>query len=358
MFFELTDEQLAFQDSVRRLMERECPPARLLQILDTDSGFEPNLWQGLAEMGIGGITVPEEHGGIGLELLDAALMAEVLGHAGCPGPFLAHSLAAMAIACGGSKAQKAQWLPRLASGEVIGTVALGEGGQAWQPEEWTLPGGSILDGSKTNILFGDVAGLIVVGTAGGELAIVDAGHADIQREPIDGVDRTRRLWTLGFHGVAADVLPDGRAAALRVRDAGLVLLAADAFGGASRCLGMAVEYAKTREQFGRPIGQFQAMKHQLANMALEIEPSRALYWHAAYAQDHLPEEASRCAALAKAHLTEVFMQVARDAVEAHGGIGYTWEYPLHVWVKRAIFDRAFFAAPAVHRERAAALAGW
>jgi len=131
-----------------------------------------------------------------------------------------------------------------------------------------------------------------------------------------------------------------------------------AFGGASRCLDLAVEYAKTREQFDRPIGAFQALKHQLANMALEIEPARAMYWYAAYTQDHAPAEAARSAALAKAHLTDVFAQAARDAVEAHGGIGYTWEYPLHMWVKRSLFDRAYLGIPAIHRQRAADLAGW
>ena len=143
-----------------------------------------------------------------------------------------------------------------------------------------------------------------------------------------------------------------------MRDVALVLLAADAFGGASRCVDMCVEYAKTREQFGVTIGHFQGLKHQLANMAVEVEPSRALYWYAAYAYDHEPDESERSAALAKAHVTDRFMQVARDSVEAHGGIGFTWECDVQIWFKRAMFDRAFLGAPSVHRERAAVLAGW
>ena len=134
--------------------------------------------------------------------------------------------------------------------------------------------------------------------------------------------------------------------------------AADAFGGASRLVEASVEYARTREQFGVVIGQFQALKHQLANMALEVEPTRGLYWYAAHAFDHVPDEAERSAALAKAHVTDVFMQVARDAVEAHGGLGFTWECDVQIWYKRAMFDRAFLGTPEMHRERSVALAGW
>src|SRR6202012_4997780 len=148
--------------------------------------------------------------------------------------------------------------------------------------------------------------------------------------------------------------PAGR----RVLDAALVFLAADALGGAEQCLSMAVDYAKTREQFGVVIGQFQALKHQLANMALEVEPSRALVWYAAYAWDSQLPDTSRSAALTKAHLADRFVSVARAAVQAHGGIGYTWEYDLQLWFKRSLFDRAYLGAPSLHRERAAAMAGW
>jgi alkylation response protein AidB-like acyl-CoA dehydrogenase len=137
-----------------------------------------------------------------------------------------------------------------------------------------------------------------------------------------------------------------------------VLLAADAFGTASRLVHMAIEYAKTREQFGVTIGHFQALKHQLANMAVDLEPSRGLYWYAAHAFDHVPDDAARFASLAKAHITERAMQIARDSVEAHGGIGFTWECDVQLWFKRVMLDRAWLGTPALHRERAAVLAGW
>jgi alkylation response protein AidB-like acyl-CoA dehydrogenase len=137
-----------------------------------------------------------------------------------------------------------------------------------------------------------------------------------------------------------------------------VLLAADAFGGAACCVDMAAAYALEREQFGTVIGRFQGLKHQRANMAVDVEPARGLYWYAAHAFDAVPADAQRMAALAKAHLGDRYLQAARDATEAHGGIGYTWEYPLHVWLKRAVFDRVYLGAPAEHRRRSAALAGW
>ena len=156
----------------------------------------------------------------------------------------------------------------------------------------------------------------------------------------------------------AEELAGGVDAAGRVRDLALILLAADAFGGASRCVEMAVAYAQSREQFGVTIGHFQGLKHQLANLAVDVEPARALYWYAAHAYDHVPDEATRIAALAKAHVTARFMHAARDTVEAHGGYGCTWECEVQIWFKRAMFDRAFFGTPAVHRERAASLASW
>ena len=197
-----------------------------------------------------------------------------------------------------------------------------------------------------------------MGVAGGGLVLVERSAPGVEIGPVGGIDRSRRLDVLDLDGAPCEALPEGRNAAPRVRDAGLVLLAADAFAAGSHLVEMSVEYAKTREQFGVTIGHFQALKHQLVDMAVEIEPARALYWYAAHAFDHIPQEAERAAALAKAHLTDIAMKIARAAVEAHGGIGFTWECDVQIWFKRAMFDRAFLGTPAVHRERAAQLAGW
>ena len=358
MNFDLSEEQRLLQQTVAQFLEKECPPPVVREIFEGDTGFDPALWKGMVELGIGGLHISESYGGAGLEVIDLALAAETLGYAAAPGPFLGHALASLAIQLGGSDEQKKNWLPRLAAGDAIGTIALGETDGAWQPEQWTANANDKLTGRKQYVPYANLAEVIVVGVAGGGLVLVERSAAGVEVSPFGGVDRSRRLDTLDFDGVAFEPLPEGRAVASRVRDAGLVLIAADAFAAGSRLVDMSVEYAKTREQFGVTIGHFQALKHQLANMAVEIEPARALFWYAAHAFDHIPGEAERAAAIAKAHCTDGAMRVARSAVEAHGGIGFTWECDVQIWFKRALFDRAFLGLPSLHRERAAQLAGW
>jgi len=358
MNFDLSEEQHLLQETVKLFVEKECPPARLREIFDGDEGHDPALWKGLAEMGVAGLALPEEYGGAGLEMLDLALVAEALGYGALPGPFFNHAVGALAISLGGSPAQKERWLPALAKGEAIATCALAEEGGGWQPADWALACGATLSGVKCHVPFASLADVVVVGVAGGGLALVEAAAGGLACEPVDVADRTRRLELLRLEEAPCELLPEGASVSEQVRDLALVLLAADAFGGASRCVEMSVEYAKIREQFGVPIAQFQAVKHQLANLALEVEPSRGLYWYAAHALDHVRDEAPRTAAIAKAHITDRFMQVARDSVELHGGIGFTWECDLQIWFKRAMFDRAFLGNPGVHRARAAAMADW
>ncbi len=358
MNFDVSEEQQLLQDTVGQYIENECPIPRLREIFEGEQGHDPALWKGFAEIGLAGLHVSEQYGGAGLEMIDLALATETVAYGGMPGPFFGHALACLALELGASEEQKQRWLPGLAAGEVLGSVALGELGGLWQPEQWTLPAGEKLSGTKAYVPYGSISDLIVVGTAGPGLALAERGAAGVEVERYEGVDPTRRLDTVVFQEAPCEVLPEGKAAASRVRDAGLCLLAADAFGAGKRLVEMSVAYAKEREQFGVTIGHFQALKHQLANMALEIEPARGLYWYAAHAFDHLQEEAERAAALAKAHITDRAMQIARDAVEVHGGIGFTWECDVQIWFKRAIFDRAFLGIPSLHRERVAQLAGW
>jgi alkylation response protein AidB-like acyl-CoA dehydrogenase len=353
--FHLDEQQTALQASVSRLLERELDTARLMAAVDGADGHDAALWQALGDLGVFGIAVPEAYGGLGLGILETAIVAEVLGAHAVPGPFLAHTLATLAIAEGGSPAQRERWLPGLASGARIGTIAVGEPGDVWQPDEWRVADAERLDGTKTHVPYPRQADVLVVGVAGGGLRLVEDLSAGVTVEALSSLDATRRTAHVHLRDVPAQPL-DARAA--RLRDAALVLLAADAFGGARRCVDMAVDYALTREQFGTVIAGFQAVKHQLANMATDAEPARALYWYAAHATDAGLPDAPRMAALAKAHLGEVYLQAARDATEVHGGIGYTWAYPLHVWLKRAVFDRTYLGSPAVHRRRSAELAGW
>ncbi|MCH2169703.1 acyl-CoA/acyl-ACP dehydrogenase [Myxococcota bacterium] len=358
MNFDLSEEQELLDETLRQLLENELPATALREIFEGDSGHDPKLWTNLVEMGVAGLIVSEEYGGAGLELLDLAVAAEALGWGGAPGPFFGHSLACLAIELGGSDEQKKTWLPRLATGDSTASVAFGEPGGIWDPSAWSLSANGSLTGEKVNVPTASLADLLVVGVAGGGMALVERSAGGVNIEDMMGVDRSRRIDRVTFEGSACELLPDGASAAPRVRDAGLILLAADAFAAGKRLVDMSVEYAKTREQFGVTIGHFQALKHQLANMAIDIEPARALYWYAAHAFDHIREESERSSALAKAHITDRAMQIARDSVEAHGGIGFTWECDVQLWFKRAMFDRAFLGTPAIHRERVAQLSGW
>lgn len=357
MEFLLSEEQIEIQDTVKRFLDKHCASTSLQRYIDEPQTLPTDIWQGLIDMGVPALIVPEEFGGLGMELLNLAIIAETLGYAAAPGPLLGHSLCTQALTLAGSQEQKEKWLPLLASGEALGSFASAEAGQ-WFGAELTLSGNS-LSGSKQHVGYAEHADLIVIALADNHFAVVEKSANGLTIAPEDVTDRSRPLASLSFENCAVELLPNSSAeAADKVLNTGLVLLAADSFGGASRAIDMAVDYAKTREQFDQIIGKFQALKHQLANMAVDVEPMRGLYWHAAYAFDHEPEAASRQAALAKAHLCERYLHVAREAVQAHGGIGYTWECDVQLFLKRALFNNAYMGSPALHRKRAADLAAW
>lgn len=357
MNFLLSEEQLALADSVASLLRDRCSPAHVHRIFDTpgDARIDPGLWSALCELGVPAIMVAQDYGGLGLGLVDLAIVAEVLGRATAPVPFLGHVLAALAVQLGGSDEQKARWLPLLASGEVLGTVALCEGKGGWLPDQWQMTADA-LSGTKTLVPNAAEADVLIVGTAEG-LALVDK-HAGYGIARLDSADRTRPVDSVRFDHIAAEVLPEGKRAAARLIDAAAVLLAADCFGGAEACVNMSVEYAKVREQYGQPIAGFQGLRYQLVAMALATEPARGLYWYAAHAWDAIPDKASHAASQAKAHLSDTYLQVTRDTVEAHGGIGFTWEHDTHLFMKRAMLNWAWLGSPSRHRLRAADLAGW
>jgi len=359
MHFGLTEEQEMLQETVHGFVGNECPPPKLREIFDAGTGNDSKLWAGLVEMGLAGLIVPEEFDGAGMELLELALVAEQLGLGAVPGPFVGHSLACIALTLAGDDVQRARWLPELARGEAVGTVALAESAAAWEPGDWTLDcGGGQVSGTKVFVPNANVADLIVVGTAGGGLALVESQADGVAIESMEGIDRTRPISRLMLSAAPCDPLEGAEGAADRLLDAGRILLAADSFGAASELVRISTEYAKTRVQFGFPIGQFQAVKHQLARLATDIEPTRSLFWFAAHAFDHLLDDSQRYAALAKAHITDRAMHTARMSVELWGGLGFTWESDVQMWFKRAMFNRAFLGTPEHLRERCAELAGW
>jgi len=362
MDFGLSQDQVLLKDTIRRWLEAECPTTRVRAVMESEDGHDSALWRGLAELGVTGLQIPPAHGGAGLELLDVALAAEELGWACTPGPFLGNAMATAALLASDDAEIHRRWLPAIASGEVVATVAIGEEGDEWDAARLaTRADGRALHGQKSLVPAATLADAIVVAAqdaSGPGLWLVERGARGLEIGALQGTDMTRRVATVTLQGTPATRLAGGRAAVDRTRDAGLVLLAADAYGGARRCIDMTARYALTREQFGQPIGAFQAVKHQLADIVTDVEPALSLWWYAAHAWDHLPDRAERHAALAKAHLADLFDRVTRVCTELHGGIGFTWEYDLHLWFRRAVFDRAYLGNAEYHRARAADLAGW
>jgi alkylation response protein AidB-like acyl-CoA dehydrogenase len=330
--------------------------------MEGDADGDLDLWMERAELGVAGVITPGDHGGLERELLDLALVAEELGYAATPGPFIGAAMATVALIEGGNSDQQESWLPAFASGEALGTIAWGEENGEWTPSALrTAATDGRLNGRKLLVPSAGIADVIVVAArddAGPGLWLVERGAPGVEIAPHAVNDLTRRLDAVTFTATPATKLSAGPAALQRVMDAGCVLIAADAYGGSRRCLEMSCSYALTREQFGQVIGAFQAVKHQLANMAADLEPSLALVWYSAHAFDRIQDESPRHAAMVKAHMSDLYDRVVRDATELHGGIGFTWEFDLHIWFRRALFDRSFLGEANYHRVRAAELAGW
>jgi alkylation response protein AidB-like acyl-CoA dehydrogenase len=359
--FGLSDEQRLLDDSVRRFLAERLPIARVRELRDAGGGFDRDAWKELAALGVVGCLVPEEFGGAGLGVLDAAVIATALGHGASPLPFLGPCvMAPLLIRSLGSQEQQQSWLPRLAAGEARVAVAAAERVERRQDAGVRQQAGR-LDGVSLFVVDGVGADAFLV-PAGDDLWWVPAGAQGLEVLPLATLDATRALAELRLAGVeAAERLGPaaGAAPALeRAIDVARVLIAADLLGCCDRALELAVAYAMQRRQFERPIASFQAVKHLCAEMAAAIEPARALVWYAAHAFDALPGEAALDAALAKAHLAEVATFVVRTATEVHGGIGFTDACDLHFWFKRAALGRQLLGGPARLRARAAELQGW
>jgi alkylation response protein AidB-like acyl-CoA dehydrogenase len=374
MDFGLSEEQELLQQSARDFLARECPPAFVREMMATPDGVSRTLHEKAAALGWNGLIIPETYGGLGLGMLDLAVLAEEMGRVVMPGTFFSSSvLAAMALSRSRSTTLKKEWLPRIASGESIGTLAFLEASDRLDAEGisaryTTTRTGYRLNGTKLFVTDASASDFIIVamrghgkGESGISLFLVPHDTPGLSTITLESIDQTRRPCEVTMRNVE---LPKGGRLAddangwkilSRVIDAAAVVLAADSLGGAQRSLEMSVEYSKVREQFGRPIGSFQAVKHMAAEMVSEIEPARSLLWYAAYAYDALPREASRAASMAKARLSDVYSRTTNRAVQIHGGIGFTWEHDMHLWFKRAKWNEAAFGDATFHRERLAVL---
>jgi alkylation response protein AidB-like acyl-CoA dehydrogenase len=377
MDFGLSEEQEMLQRAAREFLTQECPPTFVRELLKDKEGFSRELHRKMAEQGWTGLLIPEAYGGLGLSMLDMALLLEEMGRAAVPGPFLFSAvLFTVAFLQGGTTAQKKTWLARLVSGEAVGTLAFLEAEDRLDAAGVTLKAKKsrdsyVLSGTKMFVPFAAVADVLLVaartggrGEEGVSLFLVEQGAPGVTLQQLDIFDLTRRVYEVELKNVlvsqAALVGGEGQGWKIltRVLDAACVALAADSLGGAQKALEMAVEYTKVRTQFNRPIASFQALKHMAAEMASEIEPARALVWYAAHAFDELPREAPRAAALAKARLSDVYSQTTNRAVQMHGGIGFTWEHDMHFWFKRAKWNEFAFGDASFHRERLAQLEGF
>ncbi len=350
MDFGLSEEQRLLEETLRRYLAENVAPARVRAIMKTPDAHDEALWKSLAELGVAGALIPVEHGGSGLALLDAAVIATQLGFAATPVPFLGSAVMAPVALLASPSRSARDWLPRLARGEARIAVAAGDPAQAQR-------NGDRVSGRALFALDAAGADAFLVAAAGGALALLPRDAAGLSLEPLRTLDETRRIAALSLEGASvAEWL--GPQALPRLLDAGRIALAADLLGACDRMTALAVAYAGQRKQFGRLIGSFQAVKHMCAEMVASIEPARALVWYAAHAFDAEPEQAPLHALLAKAHLAEVGSLVAKTSTEVHGGIGFTDEHDLQLWWKRVALDRQLLGGPERLRAAAARLQGW
>ncbi len=363
MDFALSEEQELLAETLRRYLDEELPISRIREIVAEVHGRDGGAWKGLCELGVAGLLIPEEHGGSGLSLLDAAVAAESLAWGVAPVPFLGSAvMAPLAILAAGSDEQQKRWLPSLATGSRRVGVAANELGGGRGAAGVEVRGGR-LHGRAMLVEGGSETETFLIPADRGEtLVLVAAGASGLRTTPLKTIDRTRAFVELQLEGVRPDewLGEPGSAggASRRMLDAGRVMLAADILGASERALELAVAYSKERVQFERVIASFQAVKHMCAEMVAELEPARSLVWYAAHAFEAAPEEASLMASQAKALLSEVGPIVVRTATEVHGGIGFTDDQNLHYWFKRVGVDRQLLGGPEELREDAARLQGW
>ena len=359
MYFDLTDEQQAIKATAREFLGARYRSERIRELAESDRGFDDSDWQEMAGLGWTGLALPEEWGGQGLGIVDLAVLFEEIGYALAPLPLLSTTVAGLALATCGSDEQKNRWLRPLAEGELRGTVALFDAGSPATVGSFEMEGRAdgdtvVLDGEKVLVLDADAADFLLVATADGRRHLVERGADGLTVSAETSLDPTRRVYSVGFDGVrAAATLPAERDDYMPVFHRACTALAAEQTGIAQRALEMAVSYAQDRQQFGRPIGAYQAVSHRCAQMLLETENSRSAVYYAGWAADSEPETLPLAASMAKAYASDAGWRVADQAIQVHGGIGFTWEHDLHFWLKRARANAAMFGDARWHRERVA-----
>ncbi|ONH32390.1 acyl-CoA dehydrogenase family protein [Pseudofrankia asymbiotica] len=363
----VTQEQAELRRTVRDFLDRTSPETEVRRLMETAEGHDPDTWRRLAgELGVAGLTVPEEHGGAGYGFVELGIVLEEAGRSLLCAPLLSTVvLAASTLLALDDEQARADYLPGIAAGTTLATLALTEAAGRWDdPAAVTTTAargghGWTVTGAKAHVLDGQLAALLLVAArtdAGISVFAVEGDAPGVRREPRATLDQTRRQADLTFTAAPARLLGhEGGAwpALARVLDLAAVAVAAEQAGGAARVLGMAVDHAKTRVQFGRPIGSFQAVKHKLANIHLDVESARSAACYALWTAADSPPDLPLAASLAKACCGDAYVTAATENIQVHGGIGFTWEHPAHLYLKRAHSSRQLFGNAADHRQRLA-----
>jgi alkylation response protein AidB-like acyl-CoA dehydrogenase len=364
MDFAFTSDQQLLKNSARAFLDEHCKPATVRSLWDDPRGESEGLWKEMAQLGWLGLSLPEVHGGSALGMVETAILLEELGRAAYPGPYLPTILAAGGITEAGTDAQKKRWLPAIATGDARATIAFLDADFDWSPSavrtcaERTAQGW-VLTGDKRYVPWAHIANVLLIPAVAPEgltVFLVEPSARGLGLSPVAGMD----LATRWVH-VRLDQVPVAPDAVLGTVGAGGVLLggllrrgavgaAAEMLGAARRCLDMSVAYAKVREQFGQPIGSFQAIRHKCAEMLLEVENSHSATYYAAWALDAGAEDQELAASVAKAYVGDAARKVCGDSIQVHGGIGFTWEYDLHLYFKRAKALEPMYGDGDYHRE--------
>jgi len=361
--FAFSEEQEELRRTVRAFLEQKSPEAEVRRLMDTESGNDPAIWGQMgSQLGLQGLHVPEEFGGSGYSYIELVVVLEEMGRALLCAPYFSTVvLAANTLIHSGDESAKKELLPGIASGETAATLAFTEENGRWDEAGITMTakpgdGGHTLDGTKMFVLDGHTADVVIVAArtdAGVSLFSVAGDASGLTRTALSTMDQTRKQARLTFEGTPAKLIGSdggGWDVLARVLDLAAVGLAAEQVGGAQFVLEMAVQYAKDRVQFGRPIGSFQAIKHKCADMLLEVESAKSAAYYAAWCAAELNDELPSVASLAKAYCSEAYFHATAENIQIHGGIGFTWEHPAHLYFKRAKSSELLFGDPTYHRE--------
>jgi alkylation response protein AidB-like acyl-CoA dehydrogenase len=366
--FAFTEEQEQFRSTIRRFLTERSPTTEVRRLMATDKGYDEAVWRQLSdELGLPGIHIPEQFGGAGFGMVELCIVTEELGRALLCAPYFSTAvLGANAILNAGTEAQKSALLPKIADGSRLATLAITEPDGNWDPAAIATiataeADGYRLKGTKSFVVDGHIADLLItaarlpssVGHQGLGLFVIEANSVGVERHLLQSIDATRKIARIelhGAHGTLLGSLSEGANAIVRTLDQAAIALANEMVGGAQRMLESAVNYAKLRVQFGRPIGSFQAIKHKLADMLLEVELAKSAAYYAAQAAAVGDPEWPALACLAKASASETYMHSAAECIQIHGGIGFTWDNDTHLWFKRAKSSEVFLGPPNYHRE--------